>query len=564
MESLIGVILANKYKINYELGRGGMSIVYHAQDTHINKTWAVKMIPKSKGEAYVQTQITEANMMKQLDNHAFPRVVDILENEEAIFVVMDLVEGESLDKRLKTGDVPPEKAVVEWMLQIVDAVSYLHRQTPPIVYQDMKPANLMFNPERAGSDRGSIKIIDLGTAREMGTLGVLEKRFGTKGYAAPEQFDRTREPDQRTDIYCLGMTMHHLLTGQDPTVEGYEYRPLRQWNPYLSEGLEHIIDRCRAENPDERFQTCEELRAALEDYEKDTYEYRKMLRGKVIRFVAAAAACVIFGVSALGVRIADNAMTKNDYEDAVGRPGDYEQRISEDVRAIKEIDPSRLEAFEDLLDAYESEGRFGPEESQQISGLLPLYTGDKADEDYLELLYHLGFMYMSYYEEDGDAPFAKRATRANEVFSQIQALMKEHKITFDNAVPFASYYKITSEFSQHNGLGVAKERSQEELEALLQAFSDCISSMDRNTSSYSGDDAQFIRLSQCSYFANLINSMVYEFRDAGVPQSSVEAVYEQIQDSEQGITLQKLKTDRDAALEDLKEFKDNLSHVYYE
>lgn len=160
----IGSVIAGKYEILTEIGHGGMSVVYLAMDTHLNKQWAVKEIRKKgngrNDEVIVNSLLAEANMMKRLDHPSLPRIVDIIDNGVTIFVVMDYIEGESLDKILAEYGAQPEELVVGWAKQLCDALSYLHSQKPPIIYRDMKPANVMLKPE------GNIKIIDFGIARE--------------------------------------------------------------------------------------------------------------------------------------------------------------------------------------------------------------------------------------------------------------------------------------------------------------------------------------------------------------------------------------------------------------
>lgn len=149
---------------------------------------------------------------------------------------MDFIEGESLDKILNEYGAQPEDKVIEWAMQICDVLSYLHSQKPPIIYRDMKPANLMLKPN------GNISIIDFGIAREYKEQNLADTTvLGTKGYAPPEQYSGQTDP--RSDIFALGMTMHHLLTGIDPR-NGEPYAPVRQWNPELSEGIEAIINKC--------------------------------------------------------------------------------------------------------------------------------------------------------------------------------------------------------------------------------------------------------------------------------------------------------------------------------
>ena len=160
----IGNVIDGKYEVLREIGRGGMSIVYLAMDTRLNKQWAIKEIWKKgngkKDEIVVNSLLAEANLMKRLDHPALPRIVDIIDNGETIYVIMDYIEGESLDKILNEYGSQPEELVIGWAKQLCDALSYLHSQKPPIIYRDMKPANIMLKPE------GNIKIIDFGIARE--------------------------------------------------------------------------------------------------------------------------------------------------------------------------------------------------------------------------------------------------------------------------------------------------------------------------------------------------------------------------------------------------------------
>ena len=128
----IGSVIDGKYEILTEIGRGGMSIVYLAMDTHLNKQWAVKEIRKKgngkNDEIIVNSLLAEANLMKRLDHPSLPRIVDIIDNGQTIFVVMDYIEGESLDKIIKEYGVQSEELVISWAKQLCDALSYLHSQ----------------------------------------------------------------------------------------------------------------------------------------------------------------------------------------------------------------------------------------------------------------------------------------------------------------------------------------------------------------------------------------------------------------------------------------------------
>ncbi|MGN0518585.1 MAG: serine/threonine protein kinase [Acutalibacteraceae bacterium] len=299
-----------KYEILKEIGRGGMSVVYLAMDKHLNKQWAIKEIKKvgnsQNDEIIVNSLLAEANMMKRLDHPALPRIVDIIDNGVTIYVVMDYIEGESLDKVLKIYGIPEEEIVFEWAKQLCSALSYLHSQKPPIIYRDMKPANIMLKPE------GNIKIIDFGIAREYKEESVSDTTIlGTKGYAPPEQY--IGQTDIRSDIYALGMTLHHLLTGVDPR-SGEQYVPIRQWNPNLSEGMEAIIDKCVQTAAENRYQNCAELMYDLEHPDLITKDFRKKQKKKLGYFVVSAVLCVIMAISGVFCNVKFTNMKKNEYD----------------------------------------------------------------------------------------------------------------------------------------------------------------------------------------------------------------------------------------------------------
>ena len=253
-----GTIIEGKYEVLKLIGKGGMSKVYLAMDKNLNKQWAIKEIERKaydkNNEVVVASAMAEANMMKKLDYPSLPRIVDIIEKENVIYVVMDYIEGETLSSVLSKEGAQPQEVVIEWAKELCRVLDYLHTQNPPIIYRDMKPANIMLQPN------GNIKLIDFGIAREYKEQNLADTvSLGTKGYAAPEQFGGKGQTDARTDVYCLGVTLYHLLTGQNPCEPPYEIYPIRYWNPQLSSGLEAIIQKCTQLNPEDRYQSCAEM-----------------------------------------------------------------------------------------------------------------------------------------------------------------------------------------------------------------------------------------------------------------------------------------------------------------
>lgn len=196
--------------------------------------------------------------------------MDIFEDESAVYIVEDYVKGITLQTFLERETSVEEFRGVQWFLDLCDVLDYLHRQTPhPIIYRDMKPANIMLQPD------GMLKLIDFGIARAYKQeSGGDTACIGTKGYAAPEQFG-TAQTDARTDIYSLGVTMYHLLTGKSPYAPPYGFVPARQLVPSLSCGIEHILSRCVQSEPEARYQSVAELVDDLNHRYRYDQAYRK-------------------------------------------------------------------------------------------------------------------------------------------------------------------------------------------------------------------------------------------------------------------------------------------------
>ena len=137
-----GTVLDGKYEILAEVGRGGMSIVYLARDKRLNKQWAVKEI-KNDGKKSAKTLLKglerEANILKNVDHPVLPRIVDIINQDGTIYVVMDYIEGDTIQDRLKKEGAQPQELVVEWGLQLASALNYLHNMNPPVIYPRYNP-----------------------------------------------------------------------------------------------------------------------------------------------------------------------------------------------------------------------------------------------------------------------------------------------------------------------------------------------------------------------------------------------------------------------------------------
>lgn len=341
----IGSLLDGKYKILNKIGQGGMSIVYLAMNEKANKQWAVKEMRKEKNRNYEvmkQSLITETNLLKELKHPYLPSIADIIENDDTIIIVMDYVEGRPLsDILLEEGTIEEDK-VVDYAIQLCDVLDYLHSQNPPIIYRDLKPANIMLKPD------GKITLIDFGTARKYNYDSVSDTTcLGTIGYAAPEQFagETLRQTDARTDIYNLGATMYHLLTGVNPSEPPYELYPIRRWDERLSNGLEKIILRATRKDPEKRFNDCKEMSYALQHFRDLDDSYIATQKKKILMF----AASLILSFTFFSMAIVVNGMEKREISKV------YNNYLSEAALTIASsgsenvVDANVLKLFQDAI-----------------------------------------------------------------------------------------------------------------------------------------------------------------------------------------------------------------------
>ena len=396
----IGSLLDGKYKILNKIGQGGMSVVYLAMNEKANKQWAIKEMRKEKNKNYEimkQSLITETNLLKELKHPYLPSIADIIENDDTIIIVMDYVEGRPLSDILSEEGVIEEDKVADYAIQLCDVLDYLHSQNPPIIYRDLKPANIMLRPD------GKITLIDFGTARKYNYDSVSDTTcLGTIGYAAPEQFagETLRQTDARTDIYNLGATMYHLLTGVNPSEPPYELYPIRRWDESLSNGLEKIILRATRKDPDKRFNNCKEMSYALQHFRDLDDSYIATQKKKIYLF----AVSLILSFTFFSMAIVVNGMEKreiskvyNNYLSeaalkiaSAGSENVVDSDILKLFRDAINISPNSTEAYIRMLDYYCD---FGQTRNglMAISAMIASGTGDLGNND--DLMMRMGQIY---------------------------------------------------------------------------------------------------------------------------------------------------------------------------
>lgn len=402
----VGDLIDGKYKILNEIGRGGMSTVYLAINEKANKPWAVKEVRKngiSNRELVKQSLMVEINLLKKLKHKGLPSIVDIIDQQDNYLIVMDYIEGITLENIMQEEGVQPQEKVVDWAIQLCDVLQYLHTRKPAIIYRDMKPSNIMLRSD------GSVVLIDFGTAREFKERHVEDTTcLGTQGYAAPEQFGGMGQTDERTDIYSLGATMYRLVTGHNPSEPPYEMYPITHWNPRLSTGLEGIIAKCTSKDPKSRYQSVQEVRYALEHYrDLDLDSIRRYRRNLRILLAAGGMTVMLFGASGVSYAAVDH-MQKDEYAynlEAGRRSPNKQDSIAFYQKAIQ-TDCAGEEAYDQLLTLFTQDGVLDEQEEKVLLQLaisvdkyLERYKMQNPD-GYAGLCYQIGSSYWYYYEHE--------------------------------------------------------------------------------------------------------------------------------------------------------------------
>lgn len=263
-----GSVLQERYLIEGVLGVGGMSIVYRGRDMRFKdvvRHCAIKEMYQRAPDS--QTRMLklkhferESGLLATLSHPAIPKVYDFFEEHNRVYLVQEMVPGKDLETILEeTGAPIDERRVCRWAIQICDVLSYLHHHQPePIVFRDMKPSNVLVLPDER------VVLIDFGIARTLDPDQRKGTMIGTEGYAPPEQYRGTADP--QGDIYALGATMHHLLTKNDPRTETpftFQERPITKLNPAVSQELADAISRALEYDMQNRWSSADEFKHVL-------------------------------------------------------------------------------------------------------------------------------------------------------------------------------------------------------------------------------------------------------------------------------------------------------------
>lgn len=281
-------VLKQRFTVIRVIGSGAMGVVYQAHDGHDGSILAVKELScvgnnQIDRKQYEQLFRREARILKGLSHPNLPRVVDFFEENGKLYLVMEFIDGKSLLEILESNKGPLREIVVlRWGITISEVLRYLHNQYPPIIFRDLKPANVIETPQ------GHIKLVDFGIARYYRQGQCTDTvALGSPGYAAPEQYYGKGQSDPRTDIYGLGVTLHVLLTDRDPLDTPFSFPEVSSINHAVSMKTSKIIAQATMTDPLFRFYSAADMLYSLRA------SFRGLTAGPVSPSVAASSLAAV-------------------------------------------------------------------------------------------------------------------------------------------------------------------------------------------------------------------------------------------------------------------------------
>jgi len=270
----IGFVLKERFEIQGLIGEGGLGTVYKVLDLRLEKYWAMKMVGREERE--------EGELLINLSHKGIPIIVDMFAFEEKFCMIMEYIEGETLESYVRSRGRLSEIESIEKAIELAVILKYLHGLRPAILYLDLKPANIMIR------DTGELILLDYGAAlvslkenkNKEGTNPY--KLYGTQGYAPPEQLDYKKENvvDERSDIYSLGVSLYYMVTGYAPNKPPYELKDIREIDSCHSKEVAFLIKAATHNQKQKRFSSAfymeRKLREVLKK-KKNKYKRRILI-----------------------------------------------------------------------------------------------------------------------------------------------------------------------------------------------------------------------------------------------------------------------------------------------
>ena len=309
-----------RYEIKEKIDQTSNSVIYLAHDAEEDRPVCVKV--NRHDSPIAKSAMEAAKILKTLSHDHICKIYDFGMEDGAFYTIMEYIPGTNLEKILKEKGVFSEKEVVEVGKQMLCVLTYLHSLSQPVIYRDMKPANII-----KGED-GMYHLVDFDIARQYSAAKKEDTTLlGSRGYAAPEQKKKT-QTDPRADQWGVGMTMHALITGKRPYEPPYEMYPAIHFNPSVSPALSKIIEKATSIDPADRFGSVDEFFNRLKSFKEDERAERKKkkVRSGIVT-LAVTAALIIAAV--IIIKVYTNSLESEGYEVSFGIFDSFIERIKQ-------------------------------------------------------------------------------------------------------------------------------------------------------------------------------------------------------------------------------------------
>lgn len=390
-----GDVVAGKYRLLRPLGRGGEGSVWLSLHLQTEQLWAVKEIPRGRDGQ----EFHELNMLKKLNHPSLVRILDVQEDTEAVYLIMEYIRGHNLAQMIRQQGRMSAEQVLEVGCQISRVLQYLHSRPSPVYHLDIKPSNIILEKG------GRLVLVDFGAARRPLYREGEKERRGTAGFAAPEQYHFGDKVDARTDIYGLGATMYFLISGVC-----YSRALLKSRVPGCPEALEEILKKCVRNNPEERFENSRQLSRSLFRLKK-----RREFEKRRLQF---------WGAALLAVVTAGLAWKEvpREFLHQAEESWNYEKLLEEALCTGGEecysyyqkavfLEPGRKEAYLQFVEEADADACFSREEEQALRVLLHTIPAGRTEtneeqlaekpEEYGPFAARLGLAYWYDYAAEG-------------------------------------------------------------------------------------------------------------------------------------------------------------------
>lgn len=399
-----GSWIGDQYRIIKRLGKGGTSSVYLAEDRQLHLRWAIKEIPAYGTFVKKSTGVwNEIQILKRLHHPQIPRIVGVISQDHCFYVVMDYIEGESLDQIRRKTEKMRVSQIIDWALQLCEIFDYLHSRKPLIIYQDVKPENILQKAD------GTLMLVDFGISGYCRSGHENSQvKMGTPGFAAPEQY-AGGEIGRQTDVYGLGMTLYWLWKGRFPG----EKRGKRASGHERDLRLDRILRRCTGKKVKCRYQNMRKLKNRFLWLQKKKKKERlpgvcvrlALFAGAFISSVFAASGHIEAGSQVTGLRggVLLAEQQRERCEEFLHRMEKYPDDIQKEQMLLSFLKehPYWEKGYEILFSVWKQDGRLDETERTRLEQLMydvKMQISDSAI--YGRVLYQVGRIYWYYYEQE--------------------------------------------------------------------------------------------------------------------------------------------------------------------